>query len=90
MFFLQAVCLSFPRGVISLVYFTNKMVKQLIQVTSEYEKKLRRYEYVPKFWHGRRMLRDDGGPNRFILMYRFCEQPLAIQFSVLSASIISS
>jgi len=26
------------------------------------------------------MLRDDGGPNRFFLMYLFCEQSIAIQF----------
>jgi len=26
------------------------------------------------------MLRDDGGPNRFFLMYLFCKQSIAIQF----------
>ena len=29
---------------------------------------------------GRRMLRDDGAPNRFFLMYLFCEESMVIQY----------
>jgi len=52
----------------------------MIQVTSEYEERLRRCEYVPRFSCGRRMLKKCGDPNRFFLMYLFCEQSLAIHF----------
>jgi len=55
------------------------MVEHLVQVTSEYEARLARSDYGAKFSYGRRMLRDDGGPNRFFLMYLFCES-IAIQF----------
>jgi len=78
-FVFEPCAVRFPRGVNSLVSFTNKMVEQLLQVTSEYEERLRSYDYVPRFSFGRRMLRDDGGPNRFFLMYLFYEQSLAIQ-----------
>jgi hypothetical protein len=56
------------------------MVEQLLKVTSEYEERLRRCEYVPRFSFGRRMLRHDGAPNRFILVYLFCEESIANQF----------
>jgi len=56
------------------------MVKQLVKVTSEYEERLWRCEYVPRLSFGRRMLRDDCAPNRFFLMYLFCEESMAIQF----------
>ena len=49
-----------------VVLFSQKiMVEQLVKVTSEYEERLRMYKYVPRFSFGRRMLRDDGAPNRF-------------------------
>ena len=34
-------------------------MEQLLPITSEYEERLRRCEYVPRFPFGRRMLRDD-------------------------------
>jgi len=77
---LQAVCGLFRCGENSLLYFTNKMVEHFIQVASEYEERLRMCEYVPRFSYGRRVLRDDGGPNRFFLIYLFYEQSLGIQF----------
>jgi len=79
-FVFRLCAVHFLRGVNSLVSFTNKMVEQLLQVTSEYKEQLRRCEYVPRFSFGRRMLRDDGDPNRLFLMYLFCEQSHAIQF----------
>ena len=64
-----------------VVLFSQKiMVEQLVKVTSEYEERLRMYKYVPRFSFGRRMLRDDGAPNRFYLVYLFCEESIAIQF----------
>jgi len=71
---------SFPRRVICVEFFKKIMVEHIIQVTSEYEDRLRRCEYVPRFSCGRRMLKNDGDPIRFFLMYLFCEQSLAIQF----------
>ena len=76
----KCVLFSIPRGVNTVIYFTNKMVEQLIKVTSEYEERLLSCEYVLRFWYGRRMLRDDGGPNRFFLMYIFFEQSVTILF----------
>jgi hypothetical protein len=71
---------SFPRRVIYVAFFEKIMVEHFIQVTSEYEERLRRCEYVPRFSCGRRMLKNYGDPNRFFLMHLFCEQSLAIQF----------
>jgi len=56
------------------------MVDQLVKITSEYEERLRRCQYVPRLSFGRRMLRDDDGPNRYFLMYLFCEQSMAVQY----------
>ena len=53
------------RAVCSVTSFSNIMVEQLLHITSEYEERLRRCQYVPRFSFGRRMLRDDGSPNRF-------------------------
>jgi len=44
-------------------------VAHMLQVVTEYEERLRRNQYVPRFSYGRRMLRDDGGANRFFLMF---------------------
>jgi len=63
------------RAVCSVTSFSNIMVEQLLHITSEYEERLRRCQYVPRFSFGRRMLRDDGGPNRF-----FREEFIAIQY----------
>ena len=43
------------------------MVENVMHSTSEYEERLRRCQYVPRLSFGRRMLRDDGAPNRFFL-----------------------
>jgi len=51
-----------------------------MHITSEYEERLRRCQYVPRLSFGRRMLRDDGAPNRFFLNYLFCNESMAIQY----------
>jgi hypothetical protein len=56
------------------------MVDRSVQVFKEYEERLRNSDNVPRFSYGRRMMRDDGDPNRYFLMYLFCEQSMAIQF----------
>jgi hypothetical protein len=56
------------------------MVDLLVKVFEEYEERLRRCDYVPRFSYGRWMMRDDGGSNRYFQMYLFCEQSMAIQF----------
>ena len=35
---------------------------------------------VPRLSYGRRMLTEDGAPNRFFLMYLFCNESMAIQW----------
>jgi len=39
----------FPRGVNSVASFANKMVEEIMQVTSEYEERLWRCKDVPRF-----------------------------------------
>ena len=78
--FSSNVCVSFRRCENNLLYFTNKMVEHIFQVALEYKERLRKCEFVSSFSYGRRMLRDDGDPNRFFLMYLFYVQSLAIQF----------
>jgi hypothetical protein len=56
------------------------MVEHLAKVATEYEERLRRSSYVPRLSYGRRMLRDNGGLNRYFLMYLFCEHSIAIEF----------
>ena len=52
----------------------------MVEITSEYETRLARSDHVPRFSYRRRMLRDEGGPNRFFLMYLCCEQSITIPF----------
>ena len=63
-------------AVACLLFFIHKkiMVENVIYITSEYEERLRRCQYVPKLSFGRRMLKDDGAPNRFFLLYLFCNE----------------
>jgi hypothetical protein len=70
-FFVFKLCAVSFTGCVRSASFTKIMVEQLLEVTSEYEERLRRCEYVPRFSFGRRILKDDGAPNRFILVYLF-------------------
>jgi len=45
----------------------------------QYEERVRSMQNVPRFSHGRRMLRSDGGPNR-LLYYLFTDHAMAIEF----------
>jgi len=63
----QAVWLS--SVVLFSCFASAKMVEHLLQEFTEHEERLRRNNYVPRFSYGRRMLRDDGDPNRYVLMY---------------------
>ena len=56
------------------------MVEKLCEVVSEYEKRLQAMPFVPRASYGRRMLREDGGPNRDFLTYLFCDPGFAVQF----------
>jgi len=40
-----------------------------MEVVTDNKERLQRKDYVPRLSYGRRMLRDDGGPNRYFLMY---------------------
>ena len=61
-------------------YSHKKMVENIIHVISQYEERLRRCQNVPRLSHGRRMLTEDGAPNRFFLMYLFCNESMALQY----------
>jgi len=61
-------------------YSHKKIVENVMHITSEYVERLRRCQYVPRLSFGRRMLTDDGAPNRFFLMYLFCNESMAIQY----------
>jgi len=56
------------------------MIEKVIHITSDYEERLRRCQYVPRMSFGRRMLRDDCVPNRFFHMYSFCDESIVIQY----------
>ena len=56
------------------------MVARLLQLVTEYEERLRRKQYVPKFSYGRRMLRDECGPNRYFSDVPIGVQAMAIEF----------
>jgi len=55
------------------------MVENTVRITSEYESRLAKSGYVSRFSYRRRMLRDDGDPNRYFLSFLFCEEATAIQ-----------
>ena len=66
--------------VCTLDSFSKLTVEHLLHITSEYEERFRRCQYVPRFSFGRRMPRDDGAPNIYFLMYLFCEESIGIQY----------
>ena len=66
------------------------MVQHIKEVITEYEERLRRSSYVPRFSYGRVMLRDDGAPNRCVLMYLSNDESMGIQFLKDSSSSNSS
>ena len=57
-----------------------KMVGKLEEIVDEYEKRLQEMSFVPRVSYGRRMLREDGGPNRNFLTHLFCDDGFAMQF----------
>jgi len=76
---LPTVCVS-ASVLVASRFSPYTMIENIVRITSEYEARLARSDYVPRFSYGRRMLRDDDDPNRFFLMYLFCEEPNAIPF----------
>jgi len=50
------------------------MVARLLEMVTDYEKRLRTMQHVPGFSYGSPMLRDDGCPNKFFFMYLFWRQ----------------
>jgi hypothetical protein len=50
------------------------MVQKIGEVVADYEKGLQEMPFVPSSSYGRPMLWEDGGPNRDILTYLFCER----------------
>jgi hypothetical protein len=56
------------------------MAANIQQIVNEYEERVRRLLNVPALSYGRPMLRDDGAPNRFFLMYLFTDNVMSIEF----------
>jgi len=47
---------------------------------TEYQECVRRLQKVPRFLHGRRMVRSDGAPNRAFFYNLFNDHAMAIEF----------
>jgi hypothetical protein len=56
------------------------MAANIHQIVTEYEERVRRLPHVPALSYGRPMLRDDGAPNKFFLMYLFTDNVMSIEF----------
>jgi hypothetical protein len=55
------------------------MVAHILEVVSKYEERVRSMQSVPRFSHGRRMVRTDG-PNRLFFCALFNDHAMAIEF----------
>jgi len=56
------------------------MVGKPKEIVDEYEKCLQEMPFIPLGSYRRRMVRQDGGPNRDFLACLFCDNGLAMQF----------
>jgi hypothetical protein len=56
------------------------MVQRLLYIVSKYEKRMRGMPFVPPSSYGRRMLREDGAPNKIFLTILFSDHAMAIPF----------
>jgi len=56
------------------------MIGNIQEIFHEYEKRLQEMSFIPRGSYGRRMVRQDGGPNRDFVTYVFCDHGLAVQF----------
>jgi hypothetical protein len=56
------------------------IVAHILEVVAKYEERVRSMQKVPRFSHGRRMVRADGGPNRLLFCTLFNDHDMAIEF----------
>jgi len=56
------------------------MVLNILELVTEYERRLRRTPFVPRLSFGRPMLTDDGGPNAMFFTCLFCDEPMGLEF----------
>ena len=61
------VCLTCVRASKCFTFQPCNMVPNLVAITSEYVARLAACSYVPTLSYGRRMLQEDGDPNRLFL-----------------------
>jgi len=88
--FVFNVCTAPLQCRVSCVLYSSKiMVEKVMHIISEYEERLRMCQHVRRLSFGRRMLRDDGAPNRFFLMYLSCDESMAIQYLTYHHSLFS-
>jgi len=76
---LPNVCICVPALLASNIFSLSTMVEDTVRITSEHESRLAKSGYVPRFSYRRRMLRDDGDPNRYFLTFLFFEESTATQ-----------
>jgi hypothetical protein len=54
-----------------VLILVSQIMERIMQVVSEYERRLRKMQWVPRFFYGRGMLRKDGAPNKKFLSISF-------------------
>jgi len=67
-------------GELQCCVLSVKMVGKFYEIVDNYEKRLKEMPFIPRGSFRRRMLRQDGGPNRDFLTYLFCDSGLAMHF----------
>jgi hypothetical protein len=63
-----------------VAFIASVIVEQIVAVVKKYEERLRGLPFVPRFWYGSQMLRQDRAPNRLFFTYLFSDQAIAIYF----------
>jgi hypothetical protein len=56
------------------------MAANINEIVTDYEESVLRLQHVPALSCGRPMLRDDGAPNKFFLMYLFTDNVMSTEF----------
>jgi hypothetical protein len=56
------------------------IVAHILEVVSKYEERVQSMQKVPRFSHGRWVVRADGGPNRLFFCMLFNNHVMAIEF----------
>jgi len=66
--YIQRGCANPQTSTSIQILIVEKMVHNITAVLTEYEERVRRLQKLPRFSHGRRMLRSDGAPNGVLFL----------------------